>query len=109
MVMDIETAGALVPGRNIKKEVSVETQKVKILRTFRDGKTELLKDAILTIPKWLAVQAKDANKVEFLEEAKPEETKAGIFEALKEEEPKPEVRAEVTEEPKPDHKKSKKG
>ena len=114
MVLDIETAGALVPGSRIKKEVSVEMQRVKILRSFRDGKDDLPKDAIVRIPKWLAVQAKEANKVEFLpEEPKPVEAKMGKTEPAKAisvhpEELKPEAGAETKEDPKEDPKKSKK-
>ena len=85
MVLDIETAGALVPGRIIAKEKCMEMQKVKILRSFSDGKKALPKGAILMIPKWLAVQALDARKVEFLVEEKPPEVK------MVKEEPKPEM------------------
>jgi hypothetical protein len=116
MVMDIETAWALVPGSRIKKEVNVEMQRVKILRTFRDGKEDLPKGAIMTIPKWLAAQAKDSNKVEFMPDPEPSEAKAVKVEPAKAasarpEEAKPEAKAEPKaekkEEPKEDPKKSK--
>jgi hypothetical protein len=65
MPLTIENAGALVPGV-ILKEGKVETQKVKVLRGFYDGKTVLKPGDILNLPELLARQAKDGGKVEFL-------------------------------------------
>jgi hypothetical protein len=87
MVLDIETGWALVPGRTlVRKEVDVQLQRVKIIRTFVGLPPGAEIGSIVEIPKSLAVQAKDAHKVEFLpEEVKPEplkvETKKEEFSA----------------------------
>jgi hypothetical protein len=106
MVLDIETAGALVPGRtSVRKEATVSLQRVKILRTFVGLPTDAKVGSILEISKSLAVQAKDAHKVEFIPDEKPPEP---IHEATKEElkaegkatakEARAEARAEAKEE-----------
>jgi hypothetical protein len=71
MVLTLDNAGALVPGVKIK-EASVEMQKVKILRTFVGLPPDTKIGSIVMISKLLAVQAKDAHKVEFIpSDAKP--------------------------------------
>jgi len=113
MVLTLDNAGALVPGVKIKEE-SVETKMVKVLRGFFDGKNSLKPGEIVALPIGLAMQAKDARKVEFMpEEPKATETKMGKTEPAKAvsvhpEELKPEARPEAKEEPKEDPKKLKK-
>ena len=76
MALTIENAGALVPGVMKGKEANVALQRVKVLRTFVGLPPDAKVGSIIEISKALAVQAKDAHKVEFLaEEVKPEPLK----------------------------------
>jgi len=99
MVLTLDNAGALVPGVKIKEE-SVETKMVKVLRGFFDGKNSLKPGEIVALPIGLAMQAKDARKVEFM----PEESKPPKVESLKIQEKiiAPEVKSEKPEEVKPE-------
>ncbi len=94
-MLDLETAGALVPGR-ILKEDTVATQKVKILRTFVGLPAGTKIGDIVTISKVMALAARDGHKVEFVIEAEP----PAVPEAPVKAEAKSQATKETKEEPK---------
>jgi hypothetical protein len=77
MVLDLESAGALVPGKYSKKptEDFMETKKVRVLRAFYHDKEIQPVGKEFVIPLVKATEYKAANKIEILPDPPPVEKK----------------------------------